>query len=181
MGLLDFFRRAKPALKERNVLILGLDNAGKTTLLKRLCDEDISYVMPTQGFNIKSIVNENFKLNAWDLGGQKSVRPYWRHYFEKAQLIIFVIDSADRRRMEESAFELSEVLDEPKLAGIPLLVFANKQDLVGAATPAVIAETMHLPSLRDRPWNIAACSSKTGAGLAEGMAWVTRTLLKEDA
>ena len=176
MGLLDFFRRAKPAPKEACLLILGLDNAGKTCILKKLCDEDITHIMPTQGFNIKSIAQEGFKLNVWDLGGQRAIRPYWRHYFDKAEVLIFVVDSADRRRLEESAGELEQLLDEAKLAGVPLLVFANKQDLVGAATPATIAEVMHLQTLRDRPWQIMPCSAKTGHSLQEGMDWVIRTL-----
>lgn len=158
------------------MLILGLDNAGKTTVLKKLCDEDITYIMPTQGFNIKSIAQEGFKLNVWDLGGQRNIRPYWRHYFDKAEVIVYVVDSADQMRMEESAAELEQLLDEAKLAHVPLLVIANKQDLVRSATPAAIAEVMHLSSLRDRAWNIQSCSAKTGQGLQEAMDWISRTL-----
>ena len=58
-------------------MVLGLDNSGKTTILKKLSEEDISHIMPTQGFNIKSLMQDGFKLNVWDIGGQKSIRPYW--------------------------------------------------------------------------------------------------------
>ena len=178
MGLLDFFRRAKPAPKEATILILGLDNAGKTCILKKLCDEEITHVQSTQGFNIRSVASSDnsFKLNALDIGGQKSIRAYWRHYFEKAEAVVFVIDSADRKRMEETQSEFEQLLEEPKLANVPILVFANKQDLVTASTPASIAEVMHLETIRDRPWQIAACSAKTGAGLQEGMEWLTKSL-----
>jgi ADP-ribosylation factor-like protein 3 len=178
MGILDFFRSAKPAPKEARILILGLDNAGKTSILKKLSEEEISHVMPTQGFNIKSLQQQGFKLNVWDIGGQRAIRPYWRHYFDNADVLIFVVDTADKRRLEEAGGELDQLLEEEKLAGVPLLVFANKQDLVGAATAQEIAEMMRLHSLRDRVWQIQACSAKSGAGLQDGMDWLMRTIVK---
>merc|ERR1719335_1937461 len=102
--------------KEARILVLGLDNAGKTTILKKMSDEDITHIMPTQGFNIKSIVQEGFKLNVWDIGGQKTIRPYWSNYFESTDALVYVIDSSDRRRLEESGKELSDLLLEDKLA-----------------------------------------------------------------
>merc|ERR1712072_1084243 len=71
--------------------------SGKTTILKKLSEEDISHIMPTQGFNIKSLMQDGFKLNVWDIGGQKSIRPYWRNYFDQTDALIYVIDSADKR------------------------------------------------------------------------------------
>ena len=70
--------------------MLGLDNSGKTTILKKLSEEDISHIMPTQGFNIKSLMHEGFKLNVWDIGGQKSIRPYWRNYFDQTDALVYV-------------------------------------------------------------------------------------------
>ena len=128
--------------------------------------------MPTQGFNIKSLMQNEFKLNVWDIGGQKSIRPYWRNYFDQTDALIYVIDSADRRRMEETGVELGQLLEEEKLAGIPLLIFANKQDLLNALPPADISAGLNLSTIRDRVWSIAACSAKTGEGLQEGMEWV---------
>ena len=89
--------------------MLGLDNSGKTTILKKLSEEDISHIMPTQGFNIKSLMQDGFKLNVWDIGGQKSIRPYWRNYFDQTDALVYVIDSADSRRMEETATELGQL------------------------------------------------------------------------
>src|SRR5690554_4001730 len=102
MGLLSLLRKLKKTEKEMRILLLGLDNAGKTSCLKKLSDEEISHIMPTQGFNIKSLQQEGFKLNVWDIGGlnlfffefffvpfadvllfslgQKSIRPYWQNY-----------------------------------------------------------------------------------------------------
>merc|ERR1712167_374361 len=135
MGLLNLLRQLRKNDQEARILMLGLDNAGKTTILKKLGDEDVSHVQPTQGFNIKSLLTEGFKLNVWDIGGQKTIRPYWKNYFDNTDVLIYVVDCADRRRVEECEEELAELLDEDKLAGVPLLVFANKQDLINAAQP----------------------------------------------
>merc|ERR1711918_39859 len=133
MGLLSLLRKLKKSETEVRILMLGLDNSGKTSILKRSSDEDITHIMPTQGFNIKSLLHEGFKLNVWDIGGQKTIRPYWKNYFENTDALIYVVDSSDRRRLEEAGEELAELLVEDKLGGVPLLVFANKQDLISAA------------------------------------------------
>merc|ERR1712226_1420225 len=103
------------------------DNAGKTTILKKLSEEDISHIMPTQGFNIKILVHEGFKLNVWDIGGQKTIRPYWSNYFESSDALVYVIDSSDSNRLAESAQELKELPGEAQLATVPILIYANKQ------------------------------------------------------
>ncbi len=95
-------RRLRKNEGEARILVLGLDNAGKTTILKKLSEEDITTITPTQGFNIKSLVHDGFKLNVWDIGGQRSIRPYWRNYFDQTDALVYVIDSADRKRLEES-------------------------------------------------------------------------------
>ena len=90
MGLLAILRKLKSSPeRELRILLLGLDNAGKTTLLKQLASEDVSHITPTQGFNIKSVQSEGFKLNVWDIGGQRKIRPYWRNYFEVRVLFFF--------------------------------------------------------------------------------------------
>merc|ERR1712125_13014 len=146
--------------REARILMLGLDNAGKTTILKKLSEEDITHIMPTQGFNIKSIVQEGFKLNVWDIGGQKTIRPYWSNYFESSDALVYVIDGSDTRRLEESGEELKELLAEDKLGGIPLLVFANKQDLLQAVPANEISTALQLSGIGDRTWTIQACSAK---------------------
>uniref|UniRef100_A0A452J1N5 ADP-ribosylation factor-like protein 3 n=1 Tax=Gopherus agassizii TaxID=38772 RepID=A0A452J1N5_9SAUR len=151
--------------QEVRILLLGLDNAGKTTLLKQLASEDISHITPTQGFNIKSVQSQGFKLNVWDIGGQRKIRPYWRNYFENTDVLIYVIDSADRKRFEETGQELAELLDEEKLSGVPVLIFANKQDLLTAAPASEIAEGLNLHTIRDRIWQIQSCSALTGEGV----------------
>merc|ERR1712013_60388 len=109
MGLLNILRKLKSSPdRELRILLLGLDNAGKTTILKTLASEDISTITPTQGFNIKSVQTEGFKLNVWDIGGQRKIRPYWRNHFDNTDILIYVIDSADTKRFEETEQELQD-------------------------------------------------------------------------
>ena len=178
MGLLSIIKRLKKSEKEARILVLGLDNAGKTTILKKLSGEDTSHIMPTQGFNIKTLVHDGFRLNVWDIGGQKTIRTYWNNYYESTDALLFVIDSSDRRRIQECGQELSDLIEDEKLAGIPLIIFANKQDLLQALPAGEIAEKLGLRNIKDRTWTIQACSAKTGAGLEEGMEWIVKLLPK---
>lgn len=110
----------------------GLDNAGKTTILKRLNGEDIDTIEPTLGFNINTLEHRGYTLNFWDVGGQKSLRSYWRNYFESTDGLVWVVDSADKMRLANCKEELHSLLQEERLAGATLLVLANKQDVPGA-------------------------------------------------
>lgn len=110
----------------------GLDNAGKTTILKRLNGENIDTIEPTLGFNINTLEHRGYTLNFWDVGGQKSLRSYWRNYFESTDGLVWVVDSADKMRLDNCKAELHNLLQEERLAGATLLVLANKQDVPGA-------------------------------------------------
>ncbi len=180
MGLLSLLKKLKKNDKEARILVLGLDNSGKTTILKRLSDEDISNITPTQGFNVKSLVQNDLNLSVWDVGGQKSIRPYWRNYFDHTDALIYVIDSSDQKRMEETGIELDQLISEEKLEGVPILIFANKQDLMNAHDAEEISEGLNLVSINDRPWHIQACSAKNGDGLQDGMEWVMEFLSEDE-
>lgn len=181
MGLLSILRKfQKDSEREVRILLLGLDNAGKTTILKALADEDVTHIVPTQGFNIKSVNSSGFKLNVWDIGGQKKIRPYWKNYFENTDCLIYVIDSADKKRFEETGEELLELLEEEKLANVPVLIYANKQDLFKAAPPSQIASDLQLASgIRERVWQIQACSAITKEGIKDGLEWVYSNIPKK--
>ena len=176
MGLLSLLRKLKRSDKEARILVLGLDNAGKTTILKKLSEESITHVAPTQGFNIKSLVHNGFKLNVWDIGGQKSIRPYWRNYFDNTDALVYVIDSSDRARMEEAGLELTKLLEEDKMQQVPLLVFANKQDLLNAMPADELIGALQLNNIKDREMQVTACSAKNDEGLQPGMGWLVATM-----
>lgn len=124
--------------------MLGLDSAGKTTILYRLQIGEVVSTIPTIGFNVETVQYQNIKFQVWDLGGQSSIRPYWRCYFPNTSAIIYVIDSSDTDRLTTSRTELLTMLSEDELKGVPLLVFCNKQDMEGAMKPERISEELGL-------------------------------------
>ncbi|XP_065738710.1 ADP-ribosylation factor-like protein 2 isoform X2 [Phocoena phocoena] len=145
MGLLTILKKMKQKERELRLLMLGLDNAGKTTILKKFNGEDIDTISPTLGFNIKTLEHRGFKLNIWDVGGQKSLRSYWRNYFESTDGLIWVVDSADRQRMQDCQRELQNLLVE---------------------------EALELDSIRSHHWCIQGCSAVTGENLLPGIDWL---------
>nr|BAN21065.1 ADP-ribosylation factor, arf [Riptortus pedestris] len=176
MGFLHILRKMKQKEKEMRILILGLDNAGKTTILKRLNNEDISTISPTLGFNIKTLYHGGFTLNMWDVGGQKSLRSYWKNYFESTDGLIWVVDSVDGRRLDSCRKELHELLKEERLVGASLLLLANKQDLPGALSLEQIKDVLDLGSIKTHHWQILSCSAVTGEHLLDGINWLVNDI-----
>eukprot|EP01017_Pseudomicrothorax_dubius_P008173 TRINITY_DN1265_c0_g1_i4.p1 TRINITY_DN1265_c0_g1~~TRINITY_DN1265_c0_g1_i4.p1 ORF type:complete len:182 (+),score=45.91 TRINITY_DN1265_c0_g1_i4:150-695(+) len=176
MGLLKILKKLKEKEKEMRLLILGLDNAGKTTILKKFNGEDIKQISPTLGFNIKTLQFEQYRLNVWDVGGQTTIRSYWRNYFEQTDGLIWVIDSTDVLRLEDCKKELHNLLKQEKLFGATLLIFCNKQDLKGALSVEEIRKFLSLDEIATRHWGIIPCSAVTGEGLLEGMQWIVNDL-----
>ncbi|CAF96167.1 unnamed protein product [Tetraodon nigroviridis] len=126
------------------ILMVGLDGAGKTTLLYKLKLSEVVTTIPTIGFNVETVEYKNVSFTVWDVGGQTIIRPLWRHYYVSMQGLIFVIDSNDPQRIQEAAEELHRMFEEEELRGVPLLVFANKQDLPGAVPSSDITEALRL-------------------------------------
>lgn len=162
--------------KEMRILMVGLDAAGKTTILYKLKLGEIVTTIPTIGFNVETVEYKNISFTVWDVGGQDKIRPLWRHYFQNTQGIIFVVDSNDRDRMVEAREELQRMLNEDELRDALLLVFANKQDLPNAMNAAEITEQLGLHSIRQRPWYIQAACATSGDGLYEGLEWLSTSL-----
>jgi ADP-ribosylation factor-like protein 1 len=158
--------------KEVRILILGLDGAGKTTILYRLQMGEVITTIPTIGFNVETVSYKNIKFQVWDLGGQTSIRPYWRCYYANTDAVIYVIDSQDKDRIGTSKEELMEMLKEDELKDAALLVFANKQDMPGAMSVTEVSDFLGLTELKMRTWTIFKCSAKTGDGLTEGLDWL---------
>lgn len=160
---------------EPRILILGLDNSGKTTILNTLgvAEENPSPSAPegpTQGFNIRDLIRNGKRAKLCDLGGQRALRDFWQDYYMNTDCIMYVVDSSDHRRLEESQATFKAVLDS--VPAIPVLVFANKQDLATSKDAETIALALHLEEFRDRQWHIQGCSAKNSEGLEEGIAWI---------
>ncbi|EPY84961.1 ADP-ribosylation factor 1-like isoform 1 [Camelus ferus] len=173
--------------KEMRILMVGLDAAGKTTILYKLKLGEIVTTIPTIGFNVETVEYKNISFTVWDVGGQDKIRPLWRHYFQNTQGLIFVVDSNDRERVNEAREELMRMLAEDELRDAVLLVFANKQvhvteppcvlaDLPNAMNAAEIMDKLGLHSLCHRNWYIQATCATSGDGLYEGLDWLSNQL-----
>jgi ADP-ribosylation factor protein 1 len=171
--------------KEMRILMVGLDAAGKTTILYKLKLGEVVTTIPTIGFNVETVEYKNISFTVWDVGGQDKIRPLWRHYYQNTQGVIFVVDSNDRDRIDDSKDyehsakeELNRMLAEDELRDAVLLVFANKQDLPNAMKVQEVTERLGLNKLRNRQWYIQGASAPTGDGLYEGLDWLSNTLSK---
>jgi len=161
--------------KEARILMLGLDAAGKTTIVYKLKLGEVLNSIPTIGFNVETVEFKNIKFMVWDIGGQDKLRNLWRHYYPNTQGLIFVVDSSDRMRVETAKQELHKMLAEEDLKDAVVLVFANKQDL-GVMSVAEVIDKMDLASLRGRDWFCQGTSAHTGTGLYEGLEWMAKKL-----
>merc|ERR1711991_574854 len=162
--------------KDVRILMVGLDAAGKTTILYKLKLGEIVTTIPTIGFNVETVEYKNINFTVWDVGGQDKIRPLWRHYYQNTQGLIFVVDSNDKDRIVEANEELQKMLREDELRDATLLVFANKQDLPNAMSVSEITDKLGLHSLGSRKWYIQATCATTGDGLYEGLDWLSSAL-----
>jgi|UniRef100_A0A6G1S9U0 ADP-ribosylation factor-like protein 1 len=177
-GVVSYFRNLFGS-REMRILILGLDGAGKTTILYRLQGGEVVTTIPTIGFNVEQVSHKNLKLQVWDLGGQTSIRPYWRCYYTNTDAIIYVVDSADRERITISKQELVLMLEEEELKKSILLVLANKQDMPNAMSVAEVHQALGLEMLKNRTFQIFKTSAIKGDGLDEAMEWLSNALLQQ--
>jgi len=186
--------------REKRILLLGLDGSGKTYLLNKLKlgFKEIISTSPTNGYNVEDINYKNFVL--WDVAGEKKFRDkVWRHFYQNTCGIIYVIDSAARDRFEEAKQELYTVLEDKELIGVPLLVFANKQDIPNVLSPSEISSNLDLDSLqlvqttpnesdvasglvkeerKEREWYVQGCCADNGKGVSEGLDWLSLQVYK---
>lgn len=169
--------------KEMRILMVGLDAAGKTTILYKLKLGEVVTTIPTIGFNVETVEYKNISFTVWDVGGQDKIRPLWRHYYQNTQGIIFVVDSNDKDRIDKNGDaessakeELHRMLAEDELRDAVLLVFANKQDLPNALSVQKITEKLQLNNIRNRAWYIQATCATTGDGIYEGLDWLSNKL-----
>jgi len=163
--------------KTNKILMLGLDNAGKTTILQKLKFNIYTPTLPTIGFNVEQVDYKNIHMLIWDIGGQTAIRRLWRHHFEQTDAIVFVVDSCDDERMIDAKEELGMLMSDPELSDAVLLVYANKIDMT-TKTVAKITEELGLYEMR-RKWHIQGSCAPTGDGLIEGLDWLSQELKKK--
>ena len=165
--------------RHAKILMVGLDAAGKTTVLYKLKLNETVSTIPTIGFNVETVSPvKNVSFTVWDVGGQDKIRPLWRHYFIGCEGLIYVVDSSDKSRFAEAQNELEWILDSDEMAGVPLVILANKQDLPQAVSPADLAGNLGLDKVRNRKWHIQGTSALSGEGVFQAMQELS-TLVKE--
>ncbi|CAN0099030.1 unnamed protein product [Discosporangium mesarthrocarpum] len=167
-------------LQERRLVMLGLDAAGKTSLLYKLHLGENIHTIPTVGFNVEQVSYKKMEMTIWDIGGQDKIRPLWRHYYDNTDALIFVIDSSDFNRLEEAKDELFHVLGDPRMDTCrTVLIYLNKQDLPGAVSPSYMINKLDIANhspLRNRQWYMQACCAVSGEGIFEGLDWLSKEL-----
>ncbi|CAG02623.1 unnamed protein product [Tetraodon nigroviridis] len=172
------------AFQSLHIVMLGLDSAGKTTVLYRLKFNEFVNTVPTIGFNTERIrlgngAAKGISCHFWDVGGQEKLRPLWKSYSRCTDGIIYVVDSVDVDRLEEAKTELHKVTKFVENQGTPLLVIANKQDLPRSLPVADIEKQLALAELGPATsYHIQPACAIIGEGLYEGMDKLYEMILK---
>ena len=165
--------------RQARIVMLGLDAAGKTTILYKLKVNETVSTIPTIGFNVETVQPcKNVTFTVWDVGGQDKIRPLWRHYFQGSDGLLYVVDSNDAQRFDEAKGELSWILQDDEMRGVPVVILANKQDLPHARSPSEVAEALGIHNVRDREWYVQSTCAVSGDGIYNGMVKLSE-LVKE--
>ncbi|XP_050189609.1 ADP-ribosylation factor-like protein 13B isoform X2 [Myiozetetes cayanensis] len=184
----NWLKRWQEPVRKVTLIMVGLDNAGKTATVRGIQGESPEDVAPTVGFSKIDLKQGRFEVTIFDLGGGKRIRNIWRNYYAESYGVIFVVDSSDVERMEETKQAMIEVLNSPKISGKPVLVLANKQDREGALSEADVIESLSLERLVNEHkclCQIEPCSAIMGYGkkidksIKKGLFWLLHIIAKD--
>eukprot|EP00397_Hematodinium_sp_SG-2012_P054956 GEMP01066688.1.p1 GENE.GEMP01066688.1~~GEMP01066688.1.p1 ORF type:complete len:182 (+),score=37.67 GEMP01066688.1:256-801(+) len=174
---MGIFKRLFARFKKEKmrILVVGLDNSGKTTMLNYLKPKKATLeTVPTVGFSVEEFTKNNIQFSAFDMSGQGRYRDLWTSYYSECQGIVFVIDATDELRFAVAKDELQHLLnaEEIRQRKVPILFFANKMDLPSAAGPIICMNKLGLKYISDIPWHIEASNAIAGVGIEEGVKWL---------
>lgn len=173
-----------PQFQTLHVVVIGLDSAGKTSLLYRLKFNEFVKSAPTKGFNMEKIKapvgsSRSITFQVWDVGGQEKLRPLWKSYTRRTDGMVFVVDSSEAERMEEAKVELHKITRTSENQGVPVLILANKQDVPNALSVAEVEKLLAMHELSTSTLNyIQGCSAVDGIGLHQGLEKLYEMILK---
>ncbi|XP_048052917.1 ADP-ribosylation factor-like protein 13B isoform X1 [Megalobrama amblycephala] len=184
----NWLKRWREPARKVTLVMVGLDNAGKTATVRGIQGESPLDVAPTVGFSKVDLKQGKFEVTIFDLGGGKRIRGIWKNYYSESYGVVFVVDSSDVQRIQETRDTMAEVLRHPRIAGKPVLVLANKQDQDGALAEADIIETLSLEKLVNENkclCQIEPCSAVLGYGkkvdksIKNGLNWLLNNIAKD--
>ncbi|EQC27567.1 arf/Sar family, other [Saprolegnia diclina VS20] len=160
----------------RKIYMVGLSNAGKTSILYQYKFNEATTTVPTIGFNVESFSYKTISFTAWDFSGREQLRPLWRYYFDDTAAVIFVVDSASTVLMQEAAEVLHGLLKVHELKDVPFLVYVNKQDIPTCMSVDEVAEALQLNNIISHDVQVQGCCAQTGDGLYEGLDWLCKSI-----
>lgn len=185
-----FWRAIKKAFEKvevQRVVIVGLDDAGKTSILAKISNNTEMPIVPTIGYNLEEVTIGHVRLVVWDVGGQEKIRVLWPHYFRDCRAMVFVVDSVNAGRLSCADHtcgscahdELHKLLGSEDLRGSAFLIYANKQDLPNALSLEEVRARLEIASFPDRAIRVQASSAVTGEGLMAGLEWMVEQVSKK--
>lgn len=171
--------------KNAKIVFLGLDNAGKSTLMVVLKTGRVTQVDPTKHAHSEHLTIGNVHMNAFDLGGHEAMRKIWREYFPKIDAIVYLIDAADPSRFAESKAEFDRIVNTSEIGKIPILVLGNKIDKMGAVSEDELRLALGLAQptafgvqkvdvVNEKPVEVFMCAVVKRTGFTEGFKWVAK-------
>ncbi|KII86921.1 hypothetical protein PLICRDRAFT_665570 [Plicaturopsis crispa FD-325 SS-3] len=156
--------------KTAEISVVGLQASGKTSFVNVIGSGQWSEdVVPTVAFNFRKVRKGNVTMKIWDVAGQPKFRSMWERYCNGVDAIIFVVDSGDKEKFDAARFELHQLLGEPTLHGVPLLVLGNKNDVDGHASVKELITALQLDKIQGRP---VSCSMKSQHNLDIVLQWL---------
>ncbi|KAI8985231.1 ADP-ribosylation factor-like protein 8B [Pilobolus umbonatus] len=160
---------------EMELTLVGLQNSGKTTLVNVIASgQFLEDAIPTVGFNMRKVTKGNVTMKLWDIGGQPRFRSMWERYCRGVNAIVFVVDAADRDKLDAANTELKSLLEKPQLANIPVLVLGNKIDLEEALTSEELIEALHLKAITNREVSCYSISAKNQVNIDITLQWLIK-------
>mmetsp|Transcript_2111 Transcript_2111/g.4910 ORF Transcript_2111/g.4910 Transcript_2111/m.4910 type:complete len:188 (-) Transcript_2111:75-638(-) len=161
--------------QEMELTLVGLQNSGKTTFVNVLTNgEYCEDMIPTVGFNMKKVTKGGVTLKCWDIGGQPRFRSMWERYCRGVNAIVYVVDAADAEKFDMARQELHELVAKPPLAGIPLLVLGNKNDLPHAIGVEELIDKLNLKAITGREVCCYSISAKESVNLDVTLQWLIK-------
>eukprot|EP00747_Dinoflagellata_sp_TGD_P165279 gnl/TRDRNA2_/TRDRNA2_186354_c0_seq1.p1 gnl/TRDRNA2_/TRDRNA2_186354_c0~~gnl/TRDRNA2_/TRDRNA2_186354_c0_seq1.p1 ORF type:complete len:188 (+),score=52.86 gnl/TRDRNA2_/TRDRNA2_186354_c0_seq1:128-691(+) len=185
MGIFKRLFGGLTAKRKVRIVVVGLDNSGKTTILNALKPKKASLeTVPTVGYATEEFAKYGVNFCAFDMSGQSRYRNLWEHYYGDVEGIIVVIDATDKLRFAVVKDELNTMLSDPKVASktpkIPILFLSNKMDLPTASPPLETIQALELEKITDRAWKFATCEALKGEGIEEALKWLVDAIKVSD-